>query len=206
MRAVARALPSALAGLTTGFGMGPGGAPPLRPPGGASCCSLLAARCSLLAARCLLLAACCSLLAARCSVRAVAFAFAFAGALRTEWDGGRHRVPETRDKLRATGGSGNMGTSTSPSQVRSPTAISTRGLRASPRLHPAPMRQWSSGGLRGDLVSGRVSHLDAFSGSPCRTWPPGSAVGTTTGTPAVRPSRSSRTRDGSPQIPCAHTG
>ena len=35
---------------------------------------------------------------------------------------------------------------------------------------------------------------------------PGRAAGATTGTPEVRPSRSSRTRDSSPQISCAHGG
>jgi len=53
---------------------------------------------------------------------------------------------------------------------------------------------------------GWVSHLDAFSGYPFRTWLPGGAPGGTTGTPAVRPSRSSRTRDSAPQVSCAHGG
>ena len=58
----------------------------------------------------------------------------------------------------------------------------------------------------GDLILGHASHLDAFSGYHCRTWLPSDAVGTTTGTPAVRPLWSSRTKSSSPQIPCAHTG
>jgi len=54
----------------------------------------------------------------------------------------------------------------------------------------------------GDLVWERASRLDAFSAYPNRTWLPSHAPGGTTGTPAVRPSRSSRTRDGPPQISC----
>jgi hypothetical protein len=49
------------------------------------------------------------------------------------------------------------------------------------------------------LILGRASHLDAVSGYPCRTWLPSDAVDTTTGTPAVRPARSSRTRASPPQ-------
>jgi len=44
-----------------------------------------------------------------------------------------------------------------------------------------------------------ASRLDAFSGYPVRTWPPGGAAGATTGPPEVRPSRSSRTRDSASQ-------
>ena len=49
------------------------------------------------------------------------------------------------------------------------------------------------------LILGRASHLDAVSGYPCRTWLPSHAGYPTTGTPAVRPARSSRTRASSPQ-------
>ena len=51
------------------------------------------------------------------------------------------------------------------------------------------------------LVLGRDSRLDAFSGSPVRTWLPSAAAPATTGTPAVRPPRSSRTRGSPPQHP-----
>src|SRR5436305_8658262 len=65
---------------------------------------------------------------------------------------------------------------------------------------------WSSSrGLRGDLISGGASRLDAFSGYPFRTWLPSYAAGATTGALEVRPSRSSRTRDKSPQVSYAHT-
>ena len=53
--------------------------------------------------------------------------------------------------------------------------------------------------LFGSLISGWASHLDAFSAYPCPTWLPGGAVGTTAGTPAVGPARSSRTKASSPQ-------
>ena len=58
----------------------------------------------------------------------------------------------------------------------------------------------------GDLILERASRLYAFSAYPFRTWLMSSAVGTTTHTPEVRPSRSSRTRDSSPQISYAHGG
>jgi len=51
-----------------------------------------------------------------------------------------------------------------------------------------------------DLILGWASRLDAFSGYPVRTWLPSDAADATTGTPEVRPSRSSRTRDSSPQV------
>jgi cell division protein FtsI/penicillin-binding protein 2 len=55
----------------------------------------------------------------------------------------------------------------------------------------------------GYLILGWVSRLDAFSVYPFRTWLPSYALGSTTGTPEVRPSRSSRTKDRSLQISCA---
>ena len=58
----------------------------------------------------------------------------------------------------------------------------------------------------GDLILGRVSHLDAFSGYLCRAWLPSDAPGGTAGTPEARPSWSSRTEDSSPQVTCAHSG
>ena len=56
----------------------------------------------------------------------------------------------------------------------------------------------------GYLISGGASCLDAFSTYPGRTRLPGRAPGGTTGSPEVRPTRSSRTSVGSPQISCAH--
>jgi len=53
---------------------------------------------------------------------------------------------------------------------------------------------------------GWASRLYAFSGYPVRTWLPGNAAGATTDTPAVRSSRSSRTKDNTPQVSCAHGG
>ena len=51
-----------------------------------------------------------------------------------------------------------------------------------------------------------ASRLDAFSVYPVPTWLPGYALGSTTGTPEVSPSRSSRTKDSSSQISCARAG
>ena len=58
--------------------------------------------------------------------------------------------------------------------------------------------------LSGDLILRTASRLDAFSAYPGRTWIPGGAPGGTTGRPAVRPARSSRTSAGSTQISNAH--
>ena len=93
-------------------------------------------------------------------------------------------------------------------------AISTGQLNALRRLHSPPINQvvflgpWypeaCAPGL-GDLILGRASRLDAFSGYPCLTSLPCDAAGATTGTQEVSPSRSSRTRDSSPQVSSAHT-
>src|SRR6516164_7027547 len=56
----------------------------------------------------------------------------------------------------------------------------------------------------GALILRWASRLDAFSGYPIQTWLISSAVGTTTDTPEVRSSRSSRTRDDSSQASNAH--
>ena len=56
----------------------------------------------------------------------------------------------------------------------------------------------------GNLILWGASRLDAFSVYPVRTWLPSHAVGTTTGAPLVRPSRSSRTKDSSTQISSAY--
>ena len=53
--------------------------------------------------------------------------------------------------------------------------------------------------LQGGLISGRVSRLDAFSAYPVRTRLPGRAPGGATGSPLVRPTRSSRTKVRAPQ-------
>ena len=69
--------------------------------------------------------------------------------------------------------------------------------------------RWSSWALHapyglGDLILGSASRLYAFSVYHNRTSLPSHAADTTAGTPAVRPSRSSRTKDRPPQISCAH--
>ena len=58
----------------------------------------------------------------------------------------------------------------------------------------------------GYLILRGASRLDAFSVYPFRAWLPGYRLGSLTGAPAVRPSRSSRTKDSSSQISYAHAG
>jgi hypothetical protein len=70
--------------------------------------------------------------------------------------------------------------------------------------------RWSSWALHfpfglGDLILERASRLYAFSGYHNRTSLPSCAIGMTTGTQEVRPSRSSRTKDSPLQISCAHS-
>ena len=70
--------------------------------------------------------------------------------------------------------------------------------------------RWSSWALHipyglGDLILERASRLYAFSGYHNRTSLPSRALGRTTGTQEVRPSRSSRTKDSPPQISYAHS-
>src|SRR5262245_56103678 len=93
----------------------------------------------------------------------------------------------------------------------SPRPISTSQLSLLLGLHVWPINPlvWVGalplGGV-GYLVLKRVSRLDAFSGYPFRTWLTSRAPGGTTGTPEVRPSRSSRTRDRSSQVSYARGG
>ena len=58
----------------------------------------------------------------------------------------------------------------------------------------------------GYLILRGASRLDAFSVYPFPAWLPGHAIGMTTGTPEVSPSRSSRTKDSSSQISYARAG
>ena len=92
----------------------------------------------------------------------------------------------------------------------SPRPISTSQLHVLPHFHPKPINLVVCKGsyfLRmGYLILRGASRLDAFSVYPCRTWLPCSGFGNPTGTPAVRPSRSSRTKDSSSQISYAHAG
>ena len=71
--------------------------------------------------------------------------------------------------------------------------------------------RWSAGGLmlsmeQAGFISRWGSDLDALSGSPIPTWLPGGAALATTGTPAVGPARSSRTRASAGQPPSARGG
>ena len=91
-----------------------------------------------------------------------------------------------------------------------PRPISTGQLKGLLPLHLRPINQvvflgsYPARMRVGDLILWWASRLDAFSAYPVRTWLPSGAPGGTTGTPGVRPSRSSRTRDGSTQVSYAH--
>jgi len=93
----------------------------------------------------------------------------------------------------------------------SPRPISTGRLNTSPCLHLRPINLVVCQGPYpvnpvGDLISRQASRLDAFSAYPFRRSPTSRALGRTTGTRELRPSRSSRTRDSSPQVSSAHSG
>ena len=92
----------------------------------------------------------------------------------------------------------------------SPRPISSSQLHALRHFHPCPINLVVFKGVysfrMGYLISRGASRLDAFSVYPFRTWLPGRRLGSLTGTPAVRPSRSSRTKDSSSQISYAHAG
>ncbi len=92
----------------------------------------------------------------------------------------------------------------------SPRPISIRQLNALLHLHPGPIHLVVFKGSyffqMAYLILRGASRLDAFSVYPFRTWLPCRAFGNTTGTPAVRPSRSSRTKDSSSQISSARAG
>src|ERR671936_45027 len=112
-----------------------------------------------------------------------------------------------------------LGAKRTPSKLHSdstcsksrPRAISTGPLNALLRLHVPPIYVVVSHGPyslegMGSLISRWASRLDAFSGYPIQTWLISSAVGTTTDTPEVCSSRSSRTEDDSSQASSAHGG
>jgi len=93
----------------------------------------------------------------------------------------------------------------------SPRPISTGRLNTLPCVHLRPINLVVYQGpypldAVGDLISERVSRLDAFSAYLFRRSQTSRAPGGTTGTRELRPSRSSRTRDSSPQISYAHGG
>ena len=146
-----QAVPSALEGLTSGFGMGPGVSPPLWPP-------------------------------------------------KRSGVSGYRKPPELHsERVQQEVSCQVLGLLVPVSSTHccaSTSGLSTRSSSRGPyQVNPV-----------GDLILERASRLYAFSAYPFRTWPMSSAVGTTTHTPEVRPSRSSRTRDSSPQISYAHGG
>ena len=92
----------------------------------------------------------------------------------------------------------------------SPRPISNSQLHVLLRFHLCPIYLVVFKGVyfirMGYLILRGASRLDAFSVYPFRTWLPGHGFGKPTGPPAVRPSRSSRTKDSSSQISYAHAG
>ena len=93
----------------------------------------------------------------------------------------------------------------------SPRPISTGQLNMSPCVHFRPINVVFCHGPYpvipvGDLILEQASHLDAFSGYPFRRSLTSHALGRTTGTRELRPSRSSRTRDSLPQITFGYRG
>ena len=92
----------------------------------------------------------------------------------------------------------------------SPHPISNSQLRVLPHFHLCPIYLVVFKGVyffrMGYLILRGASRLDAFSVYPFPTWLPGREPGGSTGTPEVSPSRSSRTKDSSSQISCAHAG
>ena len=98
---------------------------------------------------------------------------------------------------------------TRPSWI-SPRPISNSQLHALLHFHLCPIYLVVFKGSyffrMGYLILRGASRLDAFSVYPCQTWLPGHELSSSTGTPAVRPSRSSRTKDSSSQISSACAG
>ena len=92
----------------------------------------------------------------------------------------------------------------------SPRPISSSQLHTLLYFHPCPIYLVVFKGSyffrMGYLILRGASRLDAFSVYPFQAWLPGRRLGSLTGAPAARPSRSSRTKDSSSQISCAHAG
>ena len=93
----------------------------------------------------------------------------------------------------------------------SPRPISIGKLHVLPHFHRRPIYLIVSEGsyqlvVVAVLFFRGASRLDAFSVYPVRTSLPCYALGRTTVSPEVRPSRSSRTRDSSRHDSCAHDG
>ncbi len=93
----------------------------------------------------------------------------------------------------------------------SPRPISTGRLNTLPCVHLRPINVvvWPRalpGYPVGDLILEQASRLDAFSAYLFRRSQTSRALGRTTGTRELRPSRSSRTRDSLPQISYGYGG
>lgn len=91
-----------------------------------------------------------------------------------------------------------------------PRPISTVSLQVLQLFHSQPIYlivfKGSYSLLMRSLILGLASRLDAFSVYPSRMRLSGRATGVTTGTPLIRPLRSSRTKSSFPQTSCARDG
>ena len=92
----------------------------------------------------------------------------------------------------------------------SPRPISNSQLRTLLHFHLCPIYLVVFKGSyffrMGYLILRGASRLDAFSVYPVQTWLPGRELSSSTGTPAVRPPRSTRTKGSSSQISSAYAG
>ena len=92
----------------------------------------------------------------------------------------------------------------------SPRPISNSQLRTLLHFHLCPIYLVVFKGSyffrMGYLILRGASRLDAFSVYPVQTWLPGRELSSSTGAPAVRPPRSSRTKGSSSQISSAYAG
>ena len=91
-----------------------------------------------------------------------------------------------------------------------PRPISTASLHALRHFHSQPINlivfKGSYSLLMRSLILSLASRLDALSVYPSRMRLSSRATGVTTGTPLIRPLRSSRTRSSLPQTSCARDG
>jgi hypothetical protein len=133
-----------------------------------------------------------------------------------------HHLVVSRAKLRHGIAASNIGTRHTGRRRRGPPVRAAKkgtahahAHRSAPTVARLPRAAAQPGGLPGGLPAQRQersvisrwgSHLDALSGSPIPTWLPGGAALATTGTPAVGPARSSRTRASAGHRSDAHGG
>ncbi len=187
-RAVTSAVSSAQQGLTSVFGMGTGVTPAVRPPGNSGSWRLEARGWEKIPKPC------------------------FGLRLHEIWRPELNTSPGLSQQLNGSWSQNFSSNMLGKFYGQAERPISTGKLHALLRFHPPPIKvvvfDWPSYAAEaalGDLISRRASRLDAFSDYLFRTSLPSYATGVTARSQEVRPSRSSRTRDSSSQVSCAHT-